>query len=389
MSKFLSYPKRKITFVLPFVNLTGGIKILFEHANQLAERGHQITILYPGVLFHDNNFSITNSSWRWQLIEVPLRSLKYWLFVSLLKKTDAHWFRLHSKIRLKRTPDLSARFAPSADIVIATAPETVPWVATYPTSKGIKVHFSQDYEVWYLPESFLDRVLSENMMMHLLTIGSWQRELYQTRHHRTVEAVIPNGIDTRHYTAKRKRYLEASDRPLRVLMNYHHAAYKGMADGLAAIEIVRQAGYQIQTVLFGLHPLKGDMPKDIEYHQNIAEADLPDLYRSCDVFLWPTHREGFGLPPMEAMACGTPVVATATGAVPDYVDDGKTGFIIPIQQPDELAKKLISLAANPKLRQTMGQAAAKAMKAWSWEKQTDRLEQYLLSLNKSLNKEAS
>lgn len=362
----------RLTFVLPFVNLTGGIKILFEHANRLSARGHQVTIIYPGKLF-------PNEDWRWRFIEAPLRSLKYWFFVTLLHKTDAAWFPFDRRLQLIRTPDLSARYMPPGDIVIGTAPETINQVATYPAEKGIKVHFAQDYEVWDLPVAFVDSTFRHHNT-HLITIGAWQKLLYEQKFGRIVEAVIPDGVDLARFKPNGKKYPPGNERPVRVLMNYHHASYKGLADGFAAIDKVRQAGHQITTVLFGMHPLTAEVPPDVEYHQAIAEAELPTLYRSCDIFLWPTHREGFGLPPMEALACGTPVVATDSGAVADYLADGRDGFIVPIQRPDLLAKQLEKLVADPKLRTKMGQAGAKAMLAWDWDNQTDKLETYLMKL---------
>ena len=366
-----------ITFILPFVNLTGGIKILFEHANRLAAKGHKVTIIYPGVLFHGSNFEIENKSWRWHLIEAPLRQLKYWFFVDLLHKTDAAWFPLDKRIELHRTPDLSAKYIPNSDIVIATAPETVNQVATYPKRCGTKVHFAQDYEIWALPKTFVDSTFS-HISMHLITIGHWQKKLYEEEFHRRVEAVIPDGVDLNHFNPSGKRY--GHTKPVRVLLSYHHQPYKGIVDGLYAIDKARQAGQTIQTVMFGVHPLKSDVPTEVEYHHNITDADLPDLYRSCDIFLWPTHREGFGLPPMEALACGTPVVGTDAGAMPDFMEDGVTGYIVPIQKPDLLAERLNRLVKNPKLREKFGKAGALSMKQWNWDKQTDKLERYLLSL---------
>ncbi len=368
----------RVTFILPFVNITGGIKILFEHANRLAARGHRVSIIYPGVLFHGPNYEISNRSLVWQLFGAPFRQLKYWFFVELLRQTEADWFPIDKRVQLKRTPDLSARFIPEADIVIATANETADWVTTYPDQKGIKIFFCQDYEVWARPEKYVDRTLT--FPMHLITIGSWQKKLFSEKFGREVEVVIPDGVDTARFKPARATRTRKSDEPVRVLLSYHHLAYKGIPDGLAAIETVRQAGHKIQIVMFGVHPMREDMPKDIEYHQNLLEDELPDLYRSCDILLWPTHREGFGLPPMEAMACGVPVVGTDAGAITDYCEDGKTGFITPIQRPDLLAEKLLLLVADPKLREKMGQAGAKAMLAWDWDRQTEKLEQYILSL---------
>ncbi len=371
--------QRTITFILPFVNLTGGIKLIFEHVNRLAERGHKVRIIYPGKLFHDQNFAITTSDWRWHLLEAPLRQFKYWLFVQLLHKTDANWFPLDRRIELRRTPDLSARYIPPSDLIVSVAPQTVHWVASYPPAKGQKVQFALDYEVWALPTPFVDSTF-QYKDIPIITIGDWQKRLFKEKFGRVVDAVIPAGVDTRRFRpASKPRTLKAGQ-PVRVLMVYHHHSYKGIADGLAAIELVKEAGYPIETVMFGAHPLKSDVPADVEYRRDIDEEALPDIYRSCDIFLWPTHREGFGLPPVEAMACGLPVVGTDSGAMTDYMVEGKTGFIVPIQQPKQLADRLKRLVADQSLRHQMGKEGAKQMKAWDWEIQTDKLEAYLIGL---------
>lgn len=367
----------KITFILPFVNLTGGIKILFEHANRLVASGHQVTIIYPGKLFHGEHYETTTNNWRWHLLGAPFRQLKYWLFVDLLHKTEADWFPIDPRVKLHRTPDLSSKYIPNADIVIATASETADWVVGYPESKGIKVHFAQDYEVWARPAKYVDKTFDNDM--HVITIGSWQKKLFEEKFGSKVEAIIHDGVDLkRFHPAKTKR----SDKSIRILMSYHHLAYKGIPDGLFAIEAAKKAGYSITTVMFGVHPLAKDLEGKVEYHHNLQEDELPDVYRSCDIFLWPTHREGFGLPPMEAMACGVPVVGTDAGAMPDFMLDSKTGYMVPIQQPKLLAEKLLILVKDEQLRQKMGKTGAEAMKAWSWDKQTEKLEKYLLGLLK-------
>lgn len=394
----------KITFILPFANLTGGIKILLEHADRLAGLGHKVTIIYPGVLFHGKNFETVNNTLVWRFLAAPMRQLKYTL-MQLLGRSEANWFPFKNKVGIRRTPDLSARYMPEGDIVIATAPETVSYVAAYPREKGKQVHFSQDYEAWYLPDEFLAHIYTHDKM-HLITIGSWQKKLYEERFKRTVEAVIPNGVDLTRFkptTLKPNREKIApksgtgekatrpvadqpiadqpiADRPVRVLMSYHHAPYKGVADGLTAVDRVRKAGYAVQVVMFGVHKLKSEMPREVEYHYQVPEEELPEVYRSCDIFLWPTHREGFGLPPLEAMACGIPVVGTDAGAMNDFMQEGKTGYIVPIKQPEKLAEKLELLIKDSALRLKLARQAAEQATRWSWDEQTLKLERYLLKL---------
>ena len=70
---------------------------------------------------------------------------------------------------------------------------------------------------------------------------------------------------------------------------------------------------------------------DIQFVGYIPDIDLPALYSAAEVFAFPSLYEGFGLPPLEAMACGTPVVGTPRGSVPEVVADGETGWIVSVE----------------------------------------------------------
>lgn len=76
-------------------------------------------------------------------------------------------------------------------------------------------------------------------------------------------------------------------------------------------------------------------------------AQMPDAYSDLSLYVAPSHYEGFGLTPIEAMACGVPVVATkGVGAFDDQVTEGKTGLLVPPSDPDALASALDSLLSN-------------------------------------------
>jgi glycosyltransferase involved in cell wall biosynthesis len=87
--------------------------------------------------------------------------------------------------------------------------------------------------------------------------------------------------------------------------------------------------------------------------------DMPSFWRACDVAAMPSDRfvESFGMTAIEAMACATPVVVTANGALPELVDDGVTGFVVPRGDAHGLADALVSLTRNGERRQAAGRAA--------------------------------
>jgi glycosyltransferase involved in cell wall biosynthesis len=81
------------------------------------------------------------------------------------------------------------------------------------------------------------------------------------------------------------------------------------------------------------------------------------LYRDADVFVLPTWREGFPNVVLEAMAAALPLVATPVGAIPDAVQDGREGFLVPVRDPKALTAAVGKLVGDPDLRLAMGARA--------------------------------
>ena len=84
---------------------------------------------------------------------------------------------------------------------------------------------------------------------------------------------------------------------------------------------------------------------------------IPDWYRALDLYVAPQLWEGFGLTPLEAMACGVPVIATRVGAFEELVVDGTTGALVPPGDAAALAAAMAPLLDDPAKRQSMGAAA--------------------------------
>lgn len=96
----------------------------------------------------------------------------------------------------------------------------------------------------------------------------------------------------------------------------------------------------------------------------VAETDLPALYSAADAFAYPSLYEGFGLPPLEALACGTPVVCAAAGSLPEVVGDA--ALLVPPEDEAALAAALERLLEDRALRATLQQRGRERAAQFTW-----------------------
>ena len=106
-----------------------------------------------------------------------------------------------------------------------------------------------------------------------------------------------------------------------------------------------------------------------------SQDTLPYYYSAAEAVVMPSHYESFGMVALEAMACGTPVVASQVGGLAFLVQHGVTGYTVPVDEPKALADCLKELIKNPGLREKMGQQAAEFARQYGWNVIARRIEE--------------
>jgi D-inositol-3-phosphate glycosyltransferase len=104
-----------------------------------------------------------------------------------------------------------------------------------------------------------------------------------------------------------------------------------------------------------------------------GQATLPYYYAAAEVVVMPSYYESFGMVALEAMACGTPVIASRVGGLAHLVQDGITGYFVPAQDPEALAEKLRLLFVDSELRARLGDQAARYAVNFCWESITEQM----------------
>jgi D-inositol-3-phosphate glycosyltransferase len=209
------------------------------------------------------------------------------------------------------------------------------------------------------------------------------RELIRMGVPRTRLAVVPSGVNAERFRP---------DGPVaprtaapRVLTVGRMVERKGFQDVIAAMRFVPGA----ECVVVGGSPDGRDDPQvhrleaaarragvadRVRVAGAVPRTDMPQWYRSADVVAAAPWYEPFGLTPLEAMACGVPVVGTAVGGLTDTIVDGHTGELVPPRDPRALGLTLRTLLADPVRRLAYGSAALdRARQCYSWDRAADQL----------------
>ena len=263
-----------------------------------------------------------------------------------------------------------ANALPEGDVVVATAWQSAGVVAGAPGRCGDKFYLVQHYESLYHGNAeAVDATY--RLALRKIVISTWLGDVMRERFGSEAPVLVtPVDRELFHPVP-----VSVTTSGPRVLMLHHDYPWKGVADGLAAVERVRPRVPGLRLVGFGLKPPRRPADWD-EFHVNPPQGALAALYSGCDIYLCPSWDEGLGMPPMEAMACGAALVTYDNGGCRDYARDGETALVAKRRDLDELAAKLEQLAAEPQLRARLAAAgAALVMTAFDWDRAVERLEQ--------------
>ncbi len=204
--------------------------------------------------------------------------------------------------------------------------------------------------------------------------------------------IIPPGVDLGHFypiPADEARLfigLKAEDRM--VLFVGRIEPLKGVDTLIRAMACLRHTGfdYPVRLAIIGGDPeadpqqMSAEMLRlqklcdELNLGQNVVfmgkrgQDTLQYYYSAAEVLVMPSHYESFGMVALEAMACGTPVIASDVGGLSFLVQDGQTGFTVPDDEPEALCDKLAALLGDPRLRASMGRCAAEYAQGYSWDK---------------------
>jgi D-inositol-3-phosphate glycosyltransferase len=200
--------------------------------------------------------------------------------------------------------------------------------------------------------------------------------------------IIPGGVDTTTFRPQSRQHARQS---LGVLPGQPVLLFVGRLQPLKGIDILLRAAHVVRQQYASLQVLVVGGGVDAEDDHEAQERQrlqalsqelgltgqvrfikaqpqdvLVQYYAAADVFVMPSHYESFGMVVLEAMACGTPVVASNVGGLASTVVHGSTGFLVPEGDWHAFAQAILRLLAAPMLRETFGQAGAQRAQDFAW-----------------------
>jgi glycosyltransferase involved in cell wall biosynthesis len=333
-------PNRKIRLlqIIPSLDIGGAQRFLVDLCNNFDKEKFEIAVCVLG--------KKTNS-----FLESELRENHIPMFFLNLRWT-------FHPLTIYRITDLFKSFKPD---IIHTHLRAIRYVLIPSRLAQIPLHIHTIHSLAKYDTSFIFRGLNKIAFKCLGVIPvSISKEVARSvkATYGVESVVIYNGIPTSEYlTEKRKndefirilnigKFKKAKNHPL--LVDAFSKAYKEMPN--------------LRLILVGDGSLRRKVENQVK-KLGLEKAvlflgwrsDIPEIITDCDIFVLSSDWEGLGIVLIEAMASRKPIVATNVGGIPEVVEDGVTGILVPPRNPEALAKAILRLAKDDKLRKEMGE----------------------------------
>jgi glycosyltransferase involved in cell wall biosynthesis len=179
--------------------------------------------------------------------------------------------------------------------------------------------------------------------------------------------LIPSGVDTMRFAPDplvrerlRARYDIDARTPLVVSVGAL-VERKGHDFLLIAARFLKEQGYHLRYLICGEGPLHKTLEDQVQTFGLTQEVqfigfcpNVPEFLTAADFFVHVPHYEGLGVAVIEALASGVPTIASRVGGIPELIEEGKTGILVPPQDAESLSRSLLHLLGNPSFARQLG-----------------------------------
>ncbi len=355
-----------INFILPSTKLTGGTRVAMEIINGLANKGHEVNIITFG--------NPSKIDW------IESRANIYYINRSFLEKIFGYLYR--KIFGFQCWPEEETRklikTMPNCDINVATI--SYSGFAVSRSDNGIPFHYYMHYEPLVREDGYKKKIIEESYFLPTKKIvnSTWLANIIKKEANQETAGLVFPAINHSIFYPRKERKKINKNNEIKIVSLSKYKKWKGLEDALKAIDMVRKKGYNINFLTFGGKFNKEMLPnnvKNIEFNfvGSKMNNELAEFYSEADILVSPSYFESFPLPPIEAMACGTPVVTTRYGTE-DYAFDHKNTLVVEPKKPEQIANAIIELIENSNLYEEISEEGKKTAKTFTWESATNQIE---------------
>jgi len=360
-----AWRKLKICWVFPGASLKGGVRADRELADAMARRGHDVVIACPSMW--------ARWPWPWQYRRF---AKKLWQELCVLGKPQHHLVDCDARLVMTSNTNVLPEDVPDGDFIVGSWWQVRQRMESWPTSKGTRVHMIRHHELHGGDEEAVRAVYRLPGLK--VAVSQWLKDLMQREYGSRDVVLVPDGVDHGQFNASCRERGE----PPTVGFMYGNTPWKGAETAIEALRLVQREHPEVRVVSFGAHPMDRakHRPDNFSFHLRPSQPDIAALYRGADCWLVPSWSEGFGLPGLEAAACGCPVVSTRCGGPEDYVKDGESGYLVDVKAPQQMAEAILRVInSDPAQWRAMSQAAQDVAATFSWDRSAELLEEALFA----------
>jgi len=371
--------------------LSGGNRAIFEIANRLGGKGYKVEIIALG------------GDHTWFDVKVPVYYIQppkpikrlLLLYRILRARRKKRYYAITLETVAKRlgfyadlVKFLSEHIPKDLDVSIATFYPTA--LSLYLSGVGDrKLYFLQDfpelveeYEGTYGLKLF--EVTLKLPFDYFLCNSSYTENIVKKTNPTANTIVTGVGVDTSVFRPQYKGMIYVKDSRKKVMVIIRGQRFKGDEIAINALNLI-STKVPIHAIIVGSRKAIAELFTKVkpsftyDIFERVSDETLAKIYSSADVFLYTSYAESFGLPPLEAMACGTPVVTTDNKGNRDYIREGYNCLIIPPGSPEAAANAVIKILQDDKLRDRLIEGGLETARHWTWDKVVGKFEYALKS----------
>jgi glycosyltransferase involved in cell wall biosynthesis len=361
--------KMRVNFAMWSTDRCGGVRAVFEIANRLSKKGHKVGITALG------------GDHGWFPLEVEVNYVELPLVIRILNRFSAFWHKKPLTLLDVSFRKSESRFAelarklseaiPDCDISVATWFHTA--LPVWHSNKGQRFYLMQDF-----PEqmkSRYDRGLFQTTLslpMFFLTNSKYTKDIVLNAQPTARVKIVGAGVNTRIFYPRKKRVIDSGGRPI-VMVFVRSEFFRGTDLAFKILNHVNKV-FPIHAILVGKVPKETEMDFRYSSYEAVSDDELAGLYSTSDLFLFTSVAEGFGLPPLEAMACGVPVAMTDCGGNREYANQGYNCVMLLSKDVKELGDQIVKTLRDKKLLGELIKGGLETARKLTWDDVVGRID---------------